>query len=84
MEDINKLKQENIKLTKELEFYKKIHEHSNSLVCHMIIKHINGNPIWIDTQKISTNKELLLSLDKDDDVEFWINNNDIRYKDNDW
>lgn len=74
-------------LEDELEFYKSLIDsgsHYNSLVGNMCIKYIKGVPIWIDIQKIKQDRTLLYSLDKDEQVEQWIKELDIKYKDSDW
>ena len=81
---IDKLTKENKALEDELVFYKTISDHSNSLVGNMYVKYVNGTKIWIDSQSISYNKELLYALDKDEDVLDWIKNINIKFKDNDW
>ena len=60
-------------LNKELEFYKSVFKtHSNSAVFNLRIKTINGKKIWIDKVLDRSNRELLLSLDKDDEVIEWL------------
>ena len=59
-------------LEEELEFYKSIFKtHRNSAVFNLRIKTINGEKIWIDKIKISTEYNLLNSLDEDDEVREW-------------
>ena len=59
-------------LEEELKFYKSIFTtHRNSAVFNLRIKTINGEKIWIDKIKISTEYNLLNSLDEDDEVREW-------------
>lgn len=80
----NSLEEENIKLQEELEFYKRISEFPNSLVGNMYVKYSNGKKVWVDRQNIVKDTKLLESLDKDSDVLEWIENKNIKFKDNDW
>ena len=50
----------------------------------MFVKYINGEKVWVDRQNITQDRELLHQLDKDNDVYQWINDIDIKFKDNDW
>jgi hypothetical protein len=60
------------RLEEELAFYKSIfNTHYNSAVFNLRIKTINGDKIWIDKIKISTEYSLLNSLDEDDEVKEW-------------
>ena len=69
-ENIN-LKKENINLKKELTFYKSLFEtHYNSVVFNLYSKTINGVNIWVDP--ICDSYETLNSLDKDEQVEKWL------------
>lgn len=72
------------KIKKELKFMKKIFEHQNSAIYNLKIKKINNKKIWIDKIKILSNPELLLKLDKDEEVIEWINDLNLSYKDDDW
>ena len=71
-EEYNQLQEEKNKIEKELEFYKSIFStHRNSAVFNLRIKTINGEKIWIDQIKITTEYELLNLLDEDDEVKEW-------------
>ena len=78
------LKKKYKKIKKELKFMKKIFEHQNSAIYNLKIKKINNKKIWIDKIKILSNPELLLKLDKDEEVIEWINDLNLSYKDDDW
>ena len=83
-EDNTRLQGDNTKLQEELEFYKNISNFPNALVGNMFVKYINGEKVWVDRQNITQDRELLHQLDKDNDVSQWINDIDIKFKDNDW
>ena len=83
-ENNKKLQEENKRLQEELTFYKSISNFPNSLVGNMFVKYINGEKVWVDRQNISHNKELLHTLDVDNDVLQWIDDLNITFKDNDW
>ena len=83
-ENNKKLQEENKRLQEELTFYKSISNFPNSLVGNMFVKYINGKKVWVDSQNISHNKELLHKLDVDNDVLQWIDDLNITFKDNDW
>ena len=83
-ENNKKLQEENKRLQEELTFYKSISNFPNSLVGNMFVKYINGKKVWVDSQNISHNKELLHKLDVDNDVSQWIEDLNITFKDNDW
>ena len=57
-------------LNKELTFYKTIHEHYNSLVGNMYVKHQDGQKKWIDKQNVTS--QTLQQLDKDEEVLQWL------------
>ena len=79
LRNLPKSQRENVKnelrikeLEEELEFYKSIFKtHRNSAVFNLRIKTINGEKIWIDKIKISTEYNLLNSLDEDDEIREW-------------
>ena len=52
------------------------------MVGNMYIKQKQGNKVWIDKIKVTT--EELLTLDRDDDVKQWLQDKNMKYKDNDW
>ena len=83
-EENKRLQEENKRLQEELIFYKSISNFPNSLVSNMFVKYINGKKVWVDSQNISHNKELLHKLDVDNDVLQWIDDLNITFKDNDW
>ena len=83
-EETKRLQEENKRLQEELTFYKSISNFPNSLVGNMFVKYIDGKKVWIDRQNISHNKELLHTLDVDNDVLQWIDDLNITFKDNDW
>ena len=83
-EDNTRLQEDNKKLQEELEFYKNISNFPNALVGNMFVKYINGEKVWVDRLNITQDRELLHQLDKDNDVSQWINDIDIKFKDNDW
>ena len=57
----------------ELDFYKEIFKRRyNSAVFNLRIKKIDGQKIWIDKVLDRSNRELLLSLDRDDEVTEWL------------
>ena len=66
----------------ELFFMKQILQFPGSMVGNMYIKKKQGNKVWID--KIKVTAEELLTLDMDDDVKQWIQDKNMKYKDNDW
>jgi len=62
-----------INLENELEFYKSIFKtHYNSAIFNLRIKTINGERLWVDKIKISSDPDMLNSLDKDDEVLDWL------------
>tara|TARA_Y100000287_G_C14098136_1_gene293796 strand:+ start:177 stop:470 length:294 start_codon:yes stop_codon:yes gene_type:complete len=70
---IDFLKLKNQENENELEFYKQIFKRRyNSAIFNLRIKTINGKKIWIDKVLDRSNRELLLSLDKDDEVIEWL------------
>ena len=79
LRNLPKSQRENVKnelrmkeLEEELKFYKSIFKtRRNSAVFNLRIKTINGEKIWIDKIKISTEYSLLNSLDEDDEVREW-------------
>ena len=80
---ITELQKENAELKKELEFYKSIKSHYSSLVGNMFVKLKNGEKIWVDRQKITTDE--ITQLDKDKEVLQWLEEiQTVRYKDRDW
>ena len=83
-EENKRLQEENKRLQEELTFYKSISNFPNSLVGNMFVKYINGKKVWVDSQNISHNKDLLHKLDVDNDVLQWIDDLNITFKDNDW
>ena len=66
----------------ELFFMKQILQFPGSMVGNMYIKKKQGNKVWID--KIKVTAEELLTLDMDDDVKQWLQDKNMKYKDNDW
>ena len=84
IDENNRLQEDNKKLQEELNFYKGISSFPNALVGNMFVKYINGEKVWVDRQNITQDRELLHQLDKDNDVYQWINDIDIKFKDNDW
>jgi len=66
----------------ELFFMKQILQFPGSMVGNMYIKKKQGNKVWIDKIKVTT--EELLTLDMDDDVKQWLQDKNMKYKDNDW
>ena len=66
----------------ELFFMKQILQFPGSMVGNMYIKKKQGNKVWID--KIKVTSEELLTLDRDDDVKQWLQDKNMKYKDNDW
>ena len=84
IDENKRLQEDNKKLQEELEFYKNISNFPNALVGNMFVKYINGEKVWVDRQNITQDRELLHQLDKDNDVYQWINDIDIKFKDNDW
>ena len=66
----------------ELFFMKQILQFPGSMVGNMYIKKKQGNKVWIDKIKVTT--EELLTLDRDDDVKQWLQDKNMKYKDNDW
>lgn len=76
----DKLKQENEKLIKELEFMKQIFDFGDSLVFQMKRFTKNGEPVWVNTQKITTKE--LLELDHDNVVQqLLIEQENTKYRD---
>ena len=64
------VKQENIKIKSELEFYKSIFKtHGNSAIYNLKIKKIKGKDIWIDRVR---EWEKFPLLDKDEEVIEWL------------
>ena len=66
----------------ELFFMKQILQFPGSMVGNMYIKKKQGNKVWIDKHKVTA--EELLTLDMDDDVKQWLQDKNMKYKDNDW
>ena len=66
----------------ELFFMKQILQFPGSMVGNMYIKKKQGNKVWIDKLKVTA--EELLTLDMDDDVKQWLQDKNMKYKDNDW
>ena len=55
----------------ELEFYKSLFKtHRNSVVFNLSIKKKNNKKAWVD--HVRDNREKLLELDMDDDIEEWL------------
>lgn len=81
-QDNKELLDKNNELQKELDFRKQIHTFYGSLVGNMYIKKKNGENIWIDRLRLPNSE--LLELDKDEDVVQWLEDINIKYKDNDW
>jgi len=80
---IAELQKENDELKKELEFYKSIKDNYSSLVGNMFVKLKNGEKIWVDRQKITTDE--ITQLDKDKEVLQWLEEiQTVRYNDRDW
>ena len=60
-------------LKKELEFYKSVFKtHSNSAVFNLRIKTLNGKKIWIDKVRQRCDRQLILSLEQDDETREWL------------
>jgi len=60
-------------LKKELEFYKSVFKtHGNSAVFNLRIKTLNGQKIWIDKVRQRCDRQLILSLDQDDETRGWL------------
>ncbi len=60
-------------LNKELEFYKSVFKtHSNSAVFNLRIKTLNGKKIWIDKVRQRCDRQLILSLEQDDETREWL------------
>lgn len=77
---MQQLKQENEKLKQEIEFMKQIFNHGDAMVFQMKRFTKKGQPVWINTQKI-TDKELL-ELDHSHEVQkILIERNNIKYSD---
>ena len=66
----------------ELFFMKQILQFPGSMVGNMYIKQKQGNKVWIDKLKVTA--EELLTLDMDADVKQWLQDKNMKYKDNDW
>lgn len=65
------LREENNELKFLVKFYQSIwNNHSDSVVFNLNIKYKNGNPVWID--KISCDRNDLLELDRDNDIDEWL------------
>ena len=71
-----------LELELELFFMKQILQFPGSMVGNMYIKQKQGNKVWIDKHKVTA--EELLTLDMDDDVKQWLQDKNMKYKDNDW
>ena len=84
IDENNKLQEDNKKLQEELDFFKSISSFPNALVGNMFVKYIDGKKVLIDRQNITHDRELLHKLDTDSDVSQWIDDIDIKFKDNDW
>lgn len=71
---INKGLETQIKeLNEELEFYKSIFKtHRDSGVFNLRIKTIDGKKLWIDKVRERCNRELILSLDQDEETMEWL------------
>ena len=68
--ELESVKQENIKIKSELEFYKSIFKtHGNSAIYNLKIKKIKGKDIWIDRVR---EWEKFPLLDKDEEVIEWL------------
>uniref|UniRef100_A0A6C0BTQ4 Uncharacterized protein n=1 Tax=viral metagenome TaxID=1070528 RepID=A0A6C0BTQ4_9ZZZZ len=75
MDEKNKEEKENQieELKKELEFYKSVFKtHSNSAVFNLRIKTLNGEKIWIDKVRQRCDRQLILSLEQDDETRGWL------------
>jgi cell shape-determining protein MreC len=69
--EIISLRHKNKELEEDLNFYKSIFKtHSGSVLFNLRIKFRNGKQIWID--KIRCDRDYLLELDKDDEIEEWL------------
>jgi len=67
LKQLQDLKNQNQKLREELEFMKKIFEHSGAMVFQMKRFTKQGEPIWINTHKVTTKE--LLELDHTNEVQ---------------
>lgn len=75
MDEKNKEEKENQieELKKELEFYKSVFKtHGNSAVFNLRIKTLNGEKIWIDKVRQRCDRQLILSLEQDDETRGWL------------
>lgn len=58
-------------IKEELEFYKSLFQsHNNSVIFNLHIKKKNGKNVWVDP--VMDSKEYLETLDRDKDVEEWL------------
>ena len=76
------LQKDNERLLGELTFMEGIQGFGNSMIGNMYIKVKDGSKVWID--KLRVTKQILLELDKDEDVIQWLEDVNIKFKDNDW
>jgi hypothetical protein len=65
------LEEEIEELKEELELYKSLFKsHRNSVIFNLTIKKKTGKSVWVD--HVRDDREYLLSLDRDSDVEEWL------------
>lgn len=77
---IQRLTQTNKQLQGKIDFFNTMYDHSGSLISQMYIKTKNGKPVWVDCLRSSV--EFLETLDKDEQVDRWINEHKYtRYSD---
>lgn len=77
---MQQLKQENEKLKQEIKFMKQIFNHGDAMVFQMKRFTKKGNPVWINTQKITVKE--LLELDHNNEVQqLLIEKENPKYKD---
>tara|TARA_B100001094_G_C17423356_1_gene435737 strand:- start:86 stop:400 length:315 start_codon:yes stop_codon:yes gene_type:complete len=72
-EQYKRICKENEQLKDELEFYRSIfREKSNSAVCNLRIKILNGEKVWVDKVRDLIDNDFIRSLDRDEEVEEWL------------
>ena len=80
LQQLQQLKNENDALKKELEFMKQIFNYGDAMVFQMKIMKKQGEPVWINTHKISSKQ--LLELDHSPQVQqLLIEKETVKYKD---
>jgi len=78
---IDILQKDNKRLQEDITFWEQLRTFGGSMIGNMYIKKKKGVKIWID--RLYVGKSTLVELDKDEDVIQWLEDVNIKFKDND-